>query len=146
MLAAILAAGWMAAGAFAAIPTEPAGPAYAQLETISAERGRWTDVPVSGRTAPTPTPAADRVPDPPSAASMPHEIPPPGRKVKPASKSRIGQPIGFSVGFVIAESPALAVMQVPFVGEPLGAVLFVALLPLALVFGGIGWLIGRILS
>ena len=117
-------------GAWAGVPAAAPGLAYAQLEAFSADQGRRTDVPASvSEVSPL---ARAREPAP--------------AKIKPASKSRLGEPIGFSVGFMIAESPALAVMQVPYIGEPLGAILFVALLPVALILGGLGWFIGRLLS
>lgn len=137
MAPALLAA--LLSWASAAVPPAPAGPAYDQLEKMSAEPARWTGAPDMSAT----NLSADKANLPAPAAP---KVPPPARRVQPASKTRIGATIGFAAGFMLAESPALAVMQVPYAGKPLGGLLSLALLPAALVFGGVGWLIGRLLS
>lgn len=64
----------------------------------------------------------------------------------PLPKNEFADELGFSAGFLAVESLAIAAAQVPYVGEPVGAVLFVILLPLALVGGAIGALIGWFLG
>jgi hypothetical protein len=65
-------------------------------------------------------------------------------KIKPVSKSAISPKTGFSVGFMVPESLALAGYQLPYIGKGLGGFLHAVLLPAALLCGAIGFLIGRL--
>ena len=57
-------------------------------------------------------------------------------------KSGAGSAMGFAGGFLAVESIALGVAEIPLIGKIAAPLVFVALLPLALLIGGLGALFG----